>query len=88
MKTTLVWTSLSKNKHCAHPQVPVMSGKSFLEVVEVVLGGLVIICLLWKRMVVETTPRQATSEEKFDQKKKKMAEQQAEFILNKSTEIH
>lgn len=48
-----------------------MSGKSFLEVVEVVLGGLVIICLLWKRMVVETTPRQATSEEKFDQKKKR-----------------
>lgn len=48
-----------------------MSGKSFLEVVEVVLGGLVIICLLWKRMVVETTPRQATSEEKCDQKKKR-----------------
>lgn len=33
--------------------LPVVSGDSFLEVMEVALGGLIIICLLWERVVVE-----------------------------------
>lgn len=37
-------------------QLPVVSRDSFLEVMEVVLRGLIIVCLLWKRVVVEAAP--------------------------------
>lgn len=34
-------------------QLPVVSGDSFLEVMEVALRGLVVVYLLWERVVVE-----------------------------------
>lgn len=33
-------------------RLPVVSGNSFLEVMEVALRGLVIVCFLWERVVV------------------------------------
>lgn len=34
--------------------LPVVNGASFLEVMEVMLRGLIIICLFWERMVVKS----------------------------------